>query len=351
MDCHDYIIQEPDRKRGQHLGQEERGAIQQLKKQGCSLRAIAREINCSPSTVLNELRRGTPLRKSHRGRVPEYSAKRGRAVYEANRERCRRHHHIVRCSAFVQWVVEQVRKYDWSLDECVGYARLHRRFDATEMVCTKTLYNEIAVGNLPLSLFELPEILKRKHRRRNCRVHKRPKGRSIDERPDIVDARTEFGHWEADTVIGRKSGKEAVVLTLVERVSNNYLAIRIPCKTSDAVITAMESLQAEYGELFSKVFKSITTDNGSEFEDFAQLQDWGTDIYFAHPYSSWERPVNERHNGLLRRYIPKGVSIEKYSSEDVLSFSDKLNGRPRRRLGYRTPEEVFDAFLDSLYAA
>lgn len=351
MDCHNYITVAPERKRGQHLGREERGAIQQLKKQGYSLRAIAREINCSPSTVMNELRRGTPQRKSYRGRAPEYSAKRGLAVYEANRLRCRRPHHIIRCSAFVEWVVEQVRTQKWSLDVCVGYARLHHRFAASEMVCTKTLYNEIVAGNLPLSLFEMPEILKRKRSKKGNRKHKRLKGRSIDERSDIVSLRTEFGHWEADTVIGRKSGKEAAILTLVERVTNNYLAIRIPGKNSEAVINAMEGLRAEYGDLFSSVFKSITTDNGSEFEDFAKVEDWGSDIYFAHPYSSWERPVNERHNGLLRQYIPKGVSIERYTPEDVLWFADQLNSRPRKRLGYRTPEELFEAFLDSLYAA
>ena len=177
------------------------------------------------------------------------------------------------------------------------------------------------------------------------------KGRSIDERPAIVEARTELGHWEADTVIGRKSGKEAAVLTLVERVTNHYLAIRIPGKNSESVIEAMEGLRAEYGERFSSVFKSITTDNGSEFEDFSTLENWGSAIYFAHPYSSWERPVNERHNGLLRQYIPKGVSIENYSPDDVLHFADELNSRPRKRLGYQTPEELFDAFLDSLYAA
>ena len=112
----------------------------------------------------------------------------------------------------------------------------------------------------------------------------------------------------------------------------------------------MKLLQKNIGGQ-SRKNPSITTDNGSEFEDFAQLQDWGADIYFAHPYSSWERPVNERHNGLLRQYIPKGVSIEKYTPEDVLRFADELNSRPRKRLGYRTPEELFDAFLDSLYAA
>jgi IS30 family transposase len=98
-------------------------------------------------------------------------------------------------------------------------------------------------------------------------------------------------------------------------------------------------------------FKSITTDNGSEFLDFTNVKQRGTDVYFAHPYASWERPVNERHNGLLRRYIPKGVSIENFSPKQVLFFADELNGRPPKRLGYRTPEELFDDFLDSVYAA
>jgi IS30 family transposase len=247
--------------------------------------------------------------------------------------------------------VKQVREHRWSLDACVGYARLHMLFDESEMVCTKTLYNELDSGNLPLSLFELPEVLKRKRHKGKNRVNKRPKGSSIDERPDVVDERTEFGHWEADTVVGRRNGKEAVILTLVERVTTNYLAIRIPGKTSAAVIDAMNALYYEYGERFSKVFKTITTDNGSEFEDFAQLQQWGTKVYFAHPYSSWERPVNERHNGLLRQYIPKGVSIEQYAPEDVLTCADELNSRPRKRLAYRTPEELFDAFLDEVYVA
>ncbi len=257
MDCHNYITVTPERKRGQHLGREERGAIQQLKKQWYSLRAITREINCSASTVMYELRRGTPMRKSQRGHSPEYSAKCGLAIYEYNRLRCRRPHHIDRCATFVKWVVEQVRIRKWSLDACVGYARLHCNFAASEMVCTKTLYNEMSTGKLPLSLFELPRILKRKQCNKNIRKHKRLRGRSIDERPNIVDLRTEFGHWEADTVIGRKSGKEAAILTLVERVTNQYLAIRIPGKSSEAVIDAMKGLHAEYGDLFCSVLNPL----------------------------------------------------------------------------------------------
>lgn len=94
----------------------------------------------------------------------------------------------------------------------------------------------------------------------------------------------------------------------------------------------------------------MTADNGPEFETFSQYEQLDTKIYFTHPYRSWERPQNERHNGLLRDYIPKGISIERYSDEDVLSIADELNQRPRRILGYHTPAEFFDHFLDEVYA-
>ena len=155
------------------------------------------------------------------------------------------------------------------------------------MVSTKTLYNELWSGGLSLSLFEVPDALKRRKTSGKSRINKRPKGRSIEERPDEVTARTVPGHWEADTVVGLRNGKEAVVFTLVERVTDNYIAMQIAGKTSKDVQTAMQALHAEFGDHFSAVFKTITADNGSEFETFAQTEQWGTKVYFAHPYSSW----------------------------------------------------------------
>ncbi len=149
-------------------------------------------------------------------------------------------------------------------------------------------------------------------------------------RPPIANLRTEEGHWEGDTVVGKKNGREAVILSLLEKKTENYLAIRIRNKTSQAVMEAMQALRTEFGDNFSTVFKTITVDNGSEFSDFAKLEDWGVGVFFAHPYSSWERPQNERHNGLLRAFFPKGVSLEPYSDEDVRAAADELNGRPRR---------------------
>jgi len=197
----------------------------------------------------------------------------------------------------------------------------------------------------------MSEVLKRKSHKGKNRQNKCIFGNSIELRPEIAAKREEEGHWEGDTVVGLRSGKESVVLTLIEKKTQNYLAIRIPGKTSGAVMAAMKALREEYGDRFGHVFKTITVDNGSEFADFAEVEQWGAEVYFAHPYTSWERPQNERHNGLIRRYVPKGVSIEKFSDQDILVFADELNGRPRRKLGYRTPEELFEAFLDKVYAA
>ncbi len=137
----------------------------------------------------------------------------------------------------------------------------------------------------------------------------------------------------------------------MEKVTDFYLAIKIPGKDSASVMAAMEVLRDEYGEeKFSEIFKTITADNGSEFETLSDLEDWGVGVYFAHPYSSWERAQNERHNRLFRRYVPKGVSIDNYSAEQILSFTDEMNAMPRKHLGYYTPEELFEEFLDQVYS-
>lgn len=219
------------------------------------------------------------------------------------------------------------------------------------MVCTHTLYNEAWAGNLPIGIMELPEAVKRKHTQSaKPRGNKKNFGKSIDLRPEIASQRTEEGHWEGDTVVDKRAGKDAVVFSLLEKKTENYMAFLIPGKTSEAVMAAMQMLKEEYGNRFAQVFKTITVDNGAEFADFAQCESWGTEVFFAHPYTSWERPQNERHNGLFRAFVPKGASMQNYSAEYILSAADELNARPRKKLGYTTPEELFDSFLDRVYA-
>ena len=327
--------------------------IQALHEQGYSLRGIAAAVGCAHTTVHYELRRGTPERKGGRGRMPKYTAKRGQQAYKEHRRNARRPCKLDsdNCEPFIQWMVEHVRKKRWSLDTCVGHARLQNLFQPEQIPCTKTLYNMLWAGKLPLSLFDVPQALGRKQHRKWNRKNKRMKGRSIEDRPAIVSEGTEIGHWEIDTVVGQREGREAVAFTAVEKVTRNYIAIRISGRTSAGVEDAMNKLQDLYGkERFSQVFKTMTADNGPEFETLSKFERLGTSIYFTHPYSSWERPQNERHNGLLRDFIPKGTSIEPFSDEDVLTMADTLNQRPRRILGYHTPTELFDRFLDEVYA-
>ncbi len=336
-------------KRGKHLAPEERGAIQQLHKLGYSNRFIARELNRSPSTIGYELKRGT-AEYSGRGRKPRYSAKRGGKVYESNRLRCRRPQTVDRASKFIRWTVNQIRNHKWSFDACVGRARLKNLFPKEEIPCTKTLYNLLWNGELPLTLFELPEVLsRRKHGK--PRVSKRSYGKSIEERPAEIAQRNTFGHWEVDTVLGRKKKGEKATFTIIERLSSIYLTIQIDEKTTQGVAAAVAQLKDEYGNKFKEVFKSITTDNGSEFADFASFEALGTQIYFAHPYSSWERPVNERKNRVLRKFLPKGRSMNKFTPEQILMFADEINSTPTKSLNYHTPEELFEVELDNIYHA
>ena len=346
---HNYSnIKSEERKRGQHLKAEERGAIQQLKRLGHSNREIAKLLNCSPSTVGYEIKRGTS-EYSGKGRKPIYSAKRGAAIYKKNRMRCHRPKTVPRNSKFIQWLVKQVTNHKWSFDVCVGYARLNNLFPVEEIPCTKTLYNLLWNGELPVTLFELPEILSRRQHGKH-RISKRLKGRSIEERPAEIAERKIFGHWESDTVIGKKKKGEPAVFTIVERTTGCYLSIRISGKNTVGVNEAMEQLHSQFGKHFSEVFKSITTDNGNEFALFSEFEKFGTKIYFANPYSAWERPINERTNRLLRRFIPKGTSISKFSDEQILQFSDEINSLPRKRLNYQSPEMLFDIQLDNIYS-
>lgn len=180
-------------------------------------------------------------------------------MYRSNRSRSRRKHRLEGCTAFAAWVIKQVREYKWSLDACVGYARQHNLFPAGEVVCTRTLYHEIWASNLELSITELPETVKRKQT--GCsrsRQRKKNYGKDITEQPELAAQRIEEGYWKGDTVVGKRAGKEAVILSLLEKKPQHYFILRIPWKDSASILQAMQQLKEEYGEQFAQVFKTIT---------------------------------------------------------------------------------------------
>ena len=346
MDCPHSTI--TGHKKGKHLTFEERIVIQIRLKDGCSIRAIAREIGCSPSTVSNEIERGTI--SLYNGHVQRYKASAGQDAYRQNRSASCRHYDLLGKSSFLKYVQRHFFDDGWSLDACFGRALAEGSFARDEMVCTKTLYRYVDLGLIGIKNHNLPEKLARKQKKSRCRQNKKKLGRSIGERDPQVESREEFGHWECDLVLGSKSRDDDVLFTLAERKSRNFIVIPLADKTSECVMNAMKMLQNTYSEHFSKVFKTITTDNGSEFAELTDLEAISkTLVYYAHPYTPCEKGTVERHNGLIRRFLPKVKRIDSYTEQQIADVELWCNGLPRKVLGYRTPEEVFDNELDNIY--
>jgi len=344
---HDYFTTTSHIK-GKHLTYEDRFTIQLRLKDGNSIRSIAREIGCSPSTVSNEIKRGTV--SMYRGSVHRYKAKVGQEVYENHKAFSGRRFDFISKSKFVKYVVQHFFEDSWSLDACVGRALLSGEFARSEIVCVKTLYNYVDLGLIGIKNHNLPEKLRRNTKRKTNRTNKRKLGRSIEERPAEIDTREEFGHWECDLVIGSKTKDDNVLLTMLERKSREFFIIPLANKDATTVYDAFLNIKKQYSEHFDEVFKTITTDNGSEFANLSQIEsNTKTLVYYAHPYTSCEKGSVERHNGLIRRFIPKGKRIDQFSSHVIADVENWCNTLPRKILNYRTPDEIFEEELDKIY--
>ena len=153
-----------------------------------------------------------------------------------------------------------------------------------------------------------------------------------------------------DLVIGSKSGNDDALLTMIEQKTREYRMIRIPGRDPNGVMEALREVRSQYDEHWDDVFKTITTDNGSEFSLLSGLEDLSnTLVYFAHPYTSCEKGSVERHNGLIRRFIPKGCRIDSFTNEQIRQIEVWCNSLPRKILGYSTPDELFEDELDMIY--
>jgi len=216
-------------------------------------------------------------------------------------------------------------------------------------VCEKTLYNWIEAGDIPgVTIENLPRKgrLKRKKGHGGKRKHSNVEfaARSIELRPKEILRRLVAGHWEGDTVYSRKNGSKECLLTLVERSTRMELIIKIPDRTAKSVKEAFDKLEGQLGSrLFRLIFLSVTFDNGSEFSDVHGLEQSiltkgnRTALYFAHPYCSCERGTNENHNGIIRRFLPKGTDFAFIKAKKVKEIQDWMNTYPRRILNGSTP--------------
>ena len=339
-------------RKNKHLNFKERMTIELRLKDGFSAYKIAKELNRPINTILNEIRRGTTTQIKQGKYVEMYLADTGETIYKNNRQNSCRIFKLLECSDFINYAVDKMKNHSWSPDACVGNALAKGKFERSQIVCTKTLYNYIDLGLLAVINADLPMKLRRNTKQSKVKKHKKTLGKSIAERPSDIDNREEFGHWEIDTVVGEKSNSDCVLLTIVERKTRNAIIHKIASKTAEAVTEALNNIRNIYGSKFSKVFKTITCDNGSEFANLSVLEaDTDTNVYFTHPYSSFEKGTNERHNGLIRRFIPKGKRISDYNLHDIAAIEEWMNTLPRRILNYKTPEELFEIHLDEIYQA
>lgn len=325
-----------------HLSIIERSMIFALVQEGRSRRYIAKQLGRHVSTISREITRGTTTqRRSDWTTYKAYFPETGQSVYKKNRAsngfQCKLH----LAETFLQFAEQKILHDHWSPDAVVGFCRLQPQWQGKVTVCTKTLYHYIDCCLLKVRNIDLELKVRRRIKQTRLRKHKRLMGQSIEERPEAILERQEFGHWEIDTVIGRKSGDSAL-LTLTERKTRQEYILPIPQKDASSVSERLKKLMAFWGEKFTDVFRSITADNGSEFADLdTLLRPTGCKVYFAHPYSSWERGSNERHNGLIRRFIPKKLSISKVLPETILRIQNWCNHLPRKILGYKTPQACF----------
>jgi IS30 family transposase len=312
----------------------ERGQIQILYSQGWSLRAIARRLGRSPSTISRELKRNAADAQT-------YDPLRAQARYVRARKECRRSRSLDH-PPLRRYVIDKLVQA-WSPEQIGGRLWLdfpgQPRMRISPETIYRSLYADETIGRIGIGS------LRQRRPRRRKRGERRPvrpiipNRVGIQARPPEVDALSRFGDWEGDLVIGAQ--QRGAVLTLVERKSMVLRARALPSRhaapVSQAVIEALHDLPAAW-------LKTITFDNGSEFAHHERItQELGPSIYFANPYAAHERGRNENTNGLLRQYLPKGQPLDTLAQDQLERILKEMNNRPRKKLGYRSPNEVCSA--------
>ena len=304
------------------LTREERYQIYALMKVGHTQTEVAEVLGRSKATISRELRRNIGQRGYRPKQAHRLAAERRQ---ERQRERLTTTH----------WKrVETLLREDWSPEQVSAWLRQEEGLIVSHEWIYLYIYRDKRAGG------DLHKHLRcQKPRRKRYGSHDRRgqiKGRvSIDERPQIVEERKRIGDWEADTVIGKPGG--AVLVTLAERSTRQSIIALSPDKSAKSVTKAIiEALRS-----LSEQVHTITYDNGKEFAHHEEVATaLGSRGYFAHPYHSWERGLNENTNGLIRQYLPKGKSFDSLTQSDVRHVMEKLNNRPRKCLGFKTPNQV-----------
>jgi transposase, IS30 family len=309
------------------LTQEERYAITAQLMCGSSQAQIARLLDRDRSTISRELRRN---RTRHDGK---YRAEKAHSYAVARRRRCRRR---PRFTVEDMALVARLLRKKWSAEQITGELKGRGRLRIShETIYRRIRWDKRAGGDLWRHTRIMSKFGRKRYRSHDSRGVL-PGKRPISERPIEAGQRTEIGHWEGDTVMGRD--KHHCVLTLVER-KTGYAIIKKLRSRSKAEVTraAIRAMGRHYHN-----FKTLTFDNGTEFHDYAKLeQRFPVKVYFATPYHSWERGCNENFNGLLRQYLPRGTCMRNVTQRQCDHIADDLNSRPRKRHSFKTPGALY----------
>ena len=317
-----------------HLTQDERYQIAILAKAGHEPSDIARVMNRHKSTIGREMKRN----RGERGYRPKQA-------HEFSQARMRACENGPRVAAETWAMVDAKLAETWSPEQISGYLKVNEHSTVSHESIYQHIYaDKRAGGNLHRTL----RCQKARRKRYGGRERRGtiPNQVSIDLRPTVVAERGRFGDWEGDLVIG--AGQKQALVTINERTSRYSLIAHVPFKTAQAVSDTMISLLTP----FAACVHTLTTDNGKEFAQHERIaEELDADFFFAHPYASWERGANENMNGLIRQFFPKNMPFDSITTNDITFVMHRLNHRPRKCLGFKTPHEVFMKQLHSRHNA
>ncbi len=297
----------------------ERRMIERWLQEGFSNREIARRLEKAPQTIHNEVKRGQVRQQVRKGKFEIiYSADFAQKTYQNNRK------HSVKQTSLTKELKEKILHY------------IKQKYSPEMMVKVKgipasvsTIYYWIHRGHLGLTKADMLYPRKEKTKKKQASPNFKPAGKSIEERPESINQRENVGDVEIDTVIQTRAKNECL-LTLTDRKSRYQIIRLIPDKSASSVNQALKMILRDYQ------INSITADNGTEFSRLAEVFD-PDHIYYAHPYSSWERGTNENHNRLIRRWLPK--RSKNVTQQQVTFIENWINNYPKKILGYKSPRE------------
>ena len=335
-----------------HLTRTDRIRLESFLACNMSVSEIASRLNKHRSSIYREMQRGKYIKRSYEYEYePAYSFTVAQTKYENNLKDKGKMIKLGTDRKLASFIERKIKKDKFSPAAILGEIRT-KKLDYNISFCLKTFYNWIHMGVFDLLPDDLPGYKKKRCKKKKVAKRINPKKKLITERPSSVDDRAEFGHWEMDTVVGKISD-DGCLLVLTERKTRYERIIKLKNKMSSSVVKALDELELEYGGMFKSIFKTVTSDNGTEFSDIDSIERSISspskkrfDLYFCHPYTSCERGTNEVTNRLIRRFIPKNTYVKIHPKKHIKEIENWINNYPRRIFGYKTAEDMFQKELE-----